>query len=397
MVTNDREFVHLWLYFIAAVLAMRQTAAAGRVCRENNSTFTAHKDFRANSVSPGWRGLKQRLKAVLFMLSGVVFLYYYTSFVAFHELSTSSSSNNSPLLRNIAPISSLTAVGVRHSAELTAAAEVVAAAWTELAVAARTHPKIFEKPVQTHSADPTRFMQAEPQRVAAAIPALSFRLAEPETLDEPSSIVRAQPIATSAPVETVTMNQPINIANSPQEGFAKDASSDVALAAESTISRTSFVNSSNVAAHGIYPGTPPAQWDKATQDWADRVTAKASCLRARRTSSTKSGVAFFLYHMRKAAGTTVRSFLENQCRSFSHRRGRRLTRAPAGVEGCLFESEGLSLPPDTLHALEGGASTAATNNNNAGIRGGDPSRNGPLVVTVTTLRNPVDRALSLYW
>jgi len=376
---------------------MRQTAAACRVSRENGLTFTAHnKDYRTSNVPSGWLGFQQRLKAAIFTLSGVAFLYYYASFVAFHELSTSSSSINNLPLSNTAPISSSTTVGIRHNAELTAAAEVVAAAWTELAVATQTHPKASEKPVPVRSTDPPRITQVEPQQEAAAKSTVPSGPVEAEAPDELQHPLPALRIAETTPLQVRAVEPPLNRANSAHLSFAKNAPpSATVMAAEVPGSSATFNTTRDVATPRLNPDTSTARWDAATQDWAGRITAKAACLKSRRASSSNSGVAFFLYHMRKAAGTTVRTFLEKQCRSASTRRGRHLLRAPAGVEGCLFESEGLSLPPGTLRALEGGA--VAASSHNMGSRGGETSRRGPLVVTVTTLRHPVDRALSLYW
>jgi hypothetical protein len=198
------------------------------------------------------------------------------------------------------------------------------------------------------------------------------------------------------------------------EGAPLTATSAAALAASAATAATA----ATVTLGGIREALSD-RWDDATLAWAARATAKAACLRARRSSSSGSptgGVAFFLYHMRKAAGTTVRSFLEGQCRgayrranaaaasqasALRHAKGRRgrrlLLRAPPGVEGCLFESEGLSLPPGALDALEGAAAPPSSSRVEQPSGDGHARSGGLLTVTVTTLRHPVDRALSLYW
>jgi hypothetical protein len=113
-----------------------------------------------------------------------------------------------------------------------------------------------------------------------------------------------------------------------------------------------------------------------TDEWAARVRSKAACLRAHREGvldSTGGGVGFFLYHARKAAGTTLRGYLEGLCAGTYSPRPRALR--GSGDGGCLFETEGLSLNPEFLRL----------------------ANTGGRVVTATTLREPVARALSLYW
>lgn len=125
--------------------------------------------------------------------------------------------------------------------------------------------------------------------------------------------------------------------------------------------------------------------------WGARIAAKAACLRSRREGNGTVDAGFVLFHTRKAAGTTVRAFLEQQCngpyRPLSTPRGRGARRGGGGRGGggassqCLFESEGL--------ALSAGARKLLGSPLTRGIGGG--------VVSVTAVRHPVARAWSLYW
>jgi hypothetical protein len=87
-----------------------------------------------------------------------------------------------------------------------------------------------------------------------------------------------------------------------------------------------------------------------TASWIDRTVSKAQCLKQRKG-------ALFLFHARKSAGTTIRLFLETMSESL---------RVP------LIESEGMSLPKDIRLNIAN-------------------------VFAVTSIRHPVQRALSLYW
>jgi hypothetical protein len=75
-----------------------------------------------------------------------------------------------------------------------------------------------------------------------------------------------------------------------------------------------------------------------------------------------------LFHARKAAGTTLRAFLQGRCASVSRLRRARLRGASGG---CLFESEGLALDARLLPLAD-----------RAGI------------LTVATLRHPVSRCFT---
>jgi hypothetical protein len=139
----------------------------------------------------------------------------------------------------------------------------------------------------------------------------------------------------------------------------------------------------------------------ATADWALRVGAKASCLSSRRKGDTggkpatavpneAADVSFFLFHTRKAAGTTLRAFLEQQCAGpyRSSRRQPQPSRAQRNRRGaqpppkCLLESEGLALTAGALELL---------------LAAPLPRGLGANTITVSALRHPVRRAWSLYW
>ena len=83
--------------------------------------------------------------------------------------------------------------------------------------------------------------------------------------------------------------------------------------------------------------------------WLSKLQSKSRCVAA------KKG-AYYLYHFRKTGGTTLREMLNRQARR---------TSTP------FFETEGLTMPPGVLQV------------------------NG--MVTVTSLRCPIERILSLYW
>ena len=108
---------------------------------------------------------------------------------------------------------------------------------------------------------------------------------------------------------------------------------------------------------------------RGTAEWAARLVAKVGC--GGGASGGASGV--FLFHTRKAAGTTLREYLERVL-SGGPGKGRRAGAPRGGGKELLYESEGLALDPRFL-------SLSLT-------RG---------VVTVTTLRHPLARAKSLYW
>jgi len=89
--------------------------------------------------------------------------------------------------------------------------------------------------------------------------------------------------------------------------------------------------------------------DEDTVRWETQLTRKLRCL-----SSHRGGI--FLYHVRKAAGTSVKDVLHHSSK---------LWRVP------VFETEGLSLDPRFLVPKS--------------------------LLSVLTMRDPVDRALSMYW
>lgn len=89
--------------------------------------------------------------------------------------------------------------------------------------------------------------------------------------------------------------------------------------------------------------------DTAMVSWTDGLMEKLRCLHGH-----NGGI--YLYHARKAAGTTVREALTHIAHVWHIK---------------LFETEGLSLDPDFLQVKA--------------------------LLTVTTLRDPVERILSLYW
>ena len=90
--------------------------------------------------------------------------------------------------------------------------------------------------------------------------------------------------------------------------------------------------------------------DNNTKEWLESLSRKLRCLRLHLGS-------VYLYHTRKAAGTTVRDIL--------------MQVASQQWKVPYYETEGIVLPAEVL-ALPG-------------------------ALTVTTLRDPVSRALSLYW
>ena len=99
--------------------------------------------------------------------------------------------------------------------------------------------------------------------------------------------------------------------------------------------------------------------ETATDVWSRGLLHKLACLK-------KGCGGVFLYHVRKAAGTSIRDVLEQACKRW---------------HVSLFETEGLSL--DKAFLSYGGSSSK-------GPRGG-------ALLSVTTLRDPVERAISMYW
>ncbi len=95
--------------------------------------------------------------------------------------------------------------------------------------------------------------------------------------------------------------------------------------------------------------SPTTRIDPAYEQWRGRVSTKLTCLRTRR-------LAFYLYHVRKAAGTTVRDV----ARLIAFRQ-----RIP------FYETEGIVLNEDILNVKE--------------------------LFTIITLRDPISRIISLYW
>jgi len=130
--------------------------------------------------------------------------------------------------------------------------------------------------------------------------------------------------------------------------------------------------SSPVSAPSPAPNTPLGHEVKAlTLQWAERINGKAC-------AGEPQGATFFLFHMRKAAGTTLRDFLVQRCARRNHVPHRELLSRGGPAEGCLFESEGVTLDPAFFRLADA------------------ESRMRP-VVTVTSLRDPVARIFSLYW
>jgi hypothetical protein len=93
--------------------------------------------------------------------------------------------------------------------------------------------------------------------------------------------------------------------------------------------------------------------------WSRGLLHKLACLR-------RGGGGVFLYHVRKAAGTSIRDVLEQACKRW---------------HVSLFETEGLSL--DAAFLSYGGSSGRA--------------QGAGALLSVTTLREPVQRAISMYW
>lgn len=93
-----------------------------------------------------------------------------------------------------------------------------------------------------------------------------------------------------------------------------------------------------------------------TAAWAEGLKRKLSCLRG-----GQGGV--FLYHVRKAAGTTIRDVLEQSC-----------GRWHVG----FYEVEGLTLDANFLNYKSGDSTSSS-------------------LLSVLTLRDPVARAMSMYW
>jgi hypothetical protein len=119
----------------------------------------------------------------------------------------------------------------------------------------------------------------------------------------------------------------------------------------------------------------------------NRIKAKTACVA--RVKSHRSGggrLTLFLYHARKAAGTTLRAFLETQCagtfggssKGGQLRFGRGGGGGDKGSKSCLKECEGMTLDPVLMSIA-------------------NRRKVGETVITITSLRQPIDRALSLYW
>jgi hypothetical protein len=85
------------------------------------------------------------------------------------------------------------------------------------------------------------------------------------------------------------------------------------------------------------------------QKWSDRIFHKLVCFKA-------STTAIYLYHVRKAAGTTIRDFFHLLARK---------QRVP------FFETEGIVVNPSLLHIKE--------------------------LLTLVSFRDPIERIISLYW
>jgi hypothetical protein len=92
-----------------------------------------------------------------------------------------------------------------------------------------------------------------------------------------------------------------------------------------------------------------SQEDLDHQKWSDRILHKLICFKA-------STTAIYLYHVRKAAGTTIRDFFHLLARK---------QRVP------FFETEGIVVNPSLLHIKE--------------------------LLTLISFRDPIERIISLYW
>lgn len=97
-----------------------------------------------------------------------------------------------------------------------------------------------------------------------------------------------------------------------------------------------------------------------TASWEKRLRAKLDCVKEHKG-------AFFLYHQRKAAGTTVREVLKKSAKFFN---------SP------FFETEGISMHNDFSTKY---------------IHSSEKEDDSMSLVSVTSLRNPIDRIVSLYW
>eukprot|EP01041_Mallomonas_annulata_P011854 gene11854-24846_t len=86
-----------------------------------------------------------------------------------------------------------------------------------------------------------------------------------------------------------------------------------------------------------------------TSPWLLKLTNKISCLKSKRTS-------LYLYHVRKAAGTTLRTLLEVACKTWHAE---------------LYETEGLVLDSRFLDLQD--------------------------TISIITLREPIERVVSMYW
>lgn len=96
------------------------------------------------------------------------------------------------------------------------------------------------------------------------------------------------------------------------------------------------------------------------ESWEKRLRAKLDCVKHDQAS-------FYLYHQRKAAGTTVREILRQSAISLS---------AP------FFETEGISMYKEFSSRY---------------IHASSKIDDSMSLISVTSLRNPVDRIVSLYW
>jgi hypothetical protein len=97
-----------------------------------------------------------------------------------------------------------------------------------------------------------------------------------------------------------------------------------------------------------------------TEAWEKRLRAKLDCLNKKKS-------AFYFYHQRKAAGTTVRELLRQSATAMS---------VP------FFETEGISMHSDFSSRY---------------IHSSDKADDSMSLLSVISLRNPVDRIVSLYW
>ena len=102
-------------------------------------------------------------------------------------------------------------------------------------------------------------------------------------------------------------------------------------------------------------------------DWYLNILSKIACLR-----QGKGGI--FLYHVRKAAGTTIRDLLEHTCELWSVK---------------LFEVEGLSLDPHFLNFHY----SKSPMKNPSSLR----TEHSSDLLSVISFRNPIDRIISMYW